>query len=143
MEALRTGVVIELRAHSKGIEADLAALKQQCGHDCQHHSVTYTGSHLAAHSGRPGSAVASADGADSLFLRDDQLASCDGILATMEGMLTHCQADLSAISGEIQTRRRSHTARSLAVAAASSMLPCRWPQRKCHCWARSTAAGRN
>ncbi len=33
MEALRAGV--DLRAYSKGIEADLAALEQQCVNDCQ------------------------------------------------------------------------------------------------------------
>ncbi len=77
---------------------------------------------------RPGSGGESSSdpGADSLSALHGQLASCDGILATMESMLTHFQADLSAISGEIQSLQEKsygmfvHTA---AHAARLCLLP--------------------
>ena len=40
--------------------------------------------------------------ADQLSTLHGQIKSCDGILATMESMLSHFQSDLSAISSEIQ-----------------------------------------
>jgi hypothetical protein len=88
----------DLRVYSREIEAELAALEQQCVSDY----VALAAPGSAGVSATPGSGNLDAE-VDSLSLLHSQLAGCDEILASMEGMLTHFQADLANISGEIQT----------------------------------------